>query len=109
MGESRLPESSVGILIGADRLSGCAPQHNLSWDWLGLARWMLQMGSSSSSCHQEDNILLSNYKHAKRSSEEEEQDTAGRRRDWNECCLQSKITMNIPGERRGGDNYDNIP
>ena len=65
-GESRLPECNVRTLIEADRLSRCAPQHNLICDWSRLAGWLLQMGASSSNCHQEDNILLSNYKHPMR-------------------------------------------
>ena len=73
--ESRLLESSVGTLITTDRLSQCAPQHNLICDWLGLVGWLLQMGSSSSSCHQEDNILLSNYK-------QEEKRRTGVRYNW---------------------------
>ena len=59
-GGSRLPKSSVRTLIAADRLSRCAPQHNLICDWLGPAGWLLQTGSPSSSCHQEDNILQTN-------------------------------------------------
>ena len=64
---SRLLESSVRTLITADRLSRCALQHNPVCDWLGLAGWLVQMRSSSSTCRQEDGILLSNEKPAKRS------------------------------------------
>lgn len=71
-GLSRLPESRVRTLIALDRLSKCTPEHNVIWDWLGLAGWPLQMGSSSFCCHQEDNIFFSNYKHSKRGKEEQE-------------------------------------
>lgn len=72
-----MPECSVRTLIAADKLSRCAPQPNLIYDWLGVAGWLLQMGSSSSSCHREDNILLSNYNHPKR-----KQTGVGVRNNW---------------------------
>lgn len=52
------PSASIRTLIAVDRLSGSSPQPNLISDWLWLGGWLLQMGSSSSSCHREDNSPL---------------------------------------------------
>lgn len=47
MGKVKVVGVQYQDLIAVDRLSICAPQHNPICDWLGLAGWLLQMGSSS--------------------------------------------------------------